>query len=618
MGTGNYTDDIDEMILTERSQVEARMRMSMLLILVISIVSLFVIIIISRVFTGRITKPVEQITDAANKLKNGEIDTEINVKSNDEIGVMADAFREMIEYFQQRAEAMNLIARGDLSQTIMAKSEKDVLSLSINKMISTLVEMVEESRKLTAAAAAGELMQRGDAERFQGAYKDIVAGINQTLETITGPLQQAMRVLDRMSVNDYTTNMDGEYQGMVFEFADSINKVISRLQSVQDAFGRVAVGDFSRYKEFVDIGQRSDEDKLTPAIANMMGAVMKLSAETEKIASAAVSGNLEYRGDANAFSGSYRTVIDSLNRALDNIARPISEISEVLQSMADGDLGVSMKGSYEGSYAVMQQAINSTIQAMHQLISEIVTAADQVAAGAQQVSEGSMSLSQGSTEQASSVEELSASLTQIAAQTRQNAGNASQANALANTASDDADRGNSQMQAMLDAMNEINTASANIAKIIKVIDDIAFQTNILALNAAVEAARAGQHGKGFAVVAEEVRNLAARSAEAAKETTEYIETTINKVTGGTGIANETAESMQKIITEILQVAELVDQIANASNEQASGIAQINQGIDQVSKVVQANSATSEQSAAASEELRQQAQYLTDNVRQFKL
>ena len=520
-----------------------------------AIVSLVVIIIISRVFTGRITKPVEQITDAANKLKNGEIDAEINVKSNDEIGVMADAFREMIEYFQQRAEAMNQIASGDLSQTIMAKSEKDVLSLSINKMISTLAEMVEESRKLTAAAAAGELMQRGDAERFQGAYKDIVAGINQTLETITGPLQQAMRVLDRMSVNDYTTNMDGEYQGMIFEFADSINKVISRLQSVQDAFGRVAVGDFSRYKEFVDIGQRSDEDKLTPAIASMMGAVMKLSAETEKIASAAVSGNLEYRGDANAFSGSYRAVIDSLNMALDNIARPISEISEVLQAMADGDLGVSMKGSYEGSYEVMQQAINSTIQAMNQLISEIVTAADQVAAGAQQVSEGSMSLSQGSTEQASSVEELSASLTQIAAQTRQNAGNASQANALANTASEDADRGNSQMQAMLDAMNEI---------------------------------------------------------------TEYIETTINKVTGGTGIANETAESMQKIIAEILQVAELVDQIANASNEQASGIAQINQGIDQVSKVVQANSATSEQSAAASEELRQQAQYLTDNVRQFKL
>ncbi len=421
--------------------------------------SLFVIIIISRVFTGRITKPVEQITDAANKLKNGEIDAEINVKSNDEIGVMADAFREMIEYFQQRAEAMNLIARGDLSQTIMAKSGKDVLSLSINKMISILVEMVEESRKLTAAAAAGELMQRGDADRFQGAYKDIVAGINQTLETITVPLQQAMHVLDRMSVNDYTTNMDGEYQGMVFEFADSINKVISRLQSVQDAFGRVAVGDFSRYKEFVDIGQRSDEDKLTPAIANMMGAVMKLSAETEKIASAAVSGNLEYRGDANAFSGSYRAV-----------SQPHS------------------------------------------------------------------------------------------------------------------DRGTDQTK-----RRQCQPGKCT-----------------------------GQHGKGFAVVAEEVRNLAARSAEAAKETTEYIETTINKVTGGTGIANETAESMQKIIAKILQVAELVDQIANASNEQASGIAQINQGIDQVSKVVQANSATSEQSAATSEELRQQAQYLTDNVRQFKL
>jgi methyl-accepting chemotaxis protein len=207
---------------------------------------------------------------------------------------------------------------------------------------------------------------------------------------------------------------------------------------------------------------------------------------------------------------------------------------------------------------------------------------------------------------------------EISSQTDINAKNASQANDLAVNAKSYAVQGNSQMKEMLKAMDEINEASANISKVIKVIDDIAFQTNILALNAAVEAARAGQHGKGFAVVAEEVRNLAARSANAAKETTEMIEGSIKKAEGGTKIAKETAEALQKIVTEIEKVAALVNDIAVASNEQAMGISQVNQGIMQVSQVVQSNSATSEEGAAASEELSSQAILLKDMVSRYKL
>lgn len=240
------------------------------------------------------------------------------------------------------------------------------------------------------------------------------------------------------------------------------------------------------------------------------------------------------------------------------------------------------------------------IERNNEILTSINTAADQVASGSKQVSDSSIALSQGATEQASLVEELTASLEEISSQTKLNAQNANEANKLAADSKNSALQGNEQMKDMLAAMREINDASSNISKIIKVIDEIAFQTNILALNAAVEAARAGQHGKGFAVVAEEVRNLAARSANAAKETTDMIEGSIDKVQEGTRIADQTAAALQSIVGDIEKVANLVGDIAMASTEQAAAITQINQGISQVSQVIQTNSATSEESAAASE------------------
>jgi methyl-accepting chemotaxis protein len=251
-------------------------------------------------------------------------------------------------------------------------------------------------------------------------------------------------------------------------------------------------------------------------------------------------------------------------------------------------------------------------------MSNITIASEQVANGARQISDSSMALSQGATEQASSIEELSASIEEISSQTRRNAENAEEADKLAAAVRSNAEQCTAQMAEMLRAMEEINVSSSNISKIIKVIDDIAFQTNMLALNAAVEAARAGQHGKGFAVVAEEVKNLAARSANAAKETTEMIEGSIEKTEAGTVIAKNTSEALNKIVSQIEKVAELVNNISVASKEQDTGISQINQGIMQVSQVVQTNSATSEESAAASEELSGQAEMLRDMVNRFKL
>lgn len=305
-----------------------------------------------------------------------------------------------------------------------------------------------------------------------------------------------------------------------------------------------------------------------------------------------------------------------LANAFENMIQNIRGQAHAAERMAAGDLTVEVAVRSEDDLLGIK--LSEVVCNNNEILSSIATASDQVAVGAKQVSDTSMALSHGATEQAASVEELTASLEEIASQTDLNAANANKANELAESAKLNAVQGNNQMKDMLTAMEDINESSMNISKVIKVIDDIAFQTNILALNAAVEAARAGQHGKGFAVVAEEVRNLAARSASAAKETTDMIEGSIKKAEGGTKIAKDTADALRKIVDGVEKVATLVNDIAIASNEQAMGIQQINQGIMQVSQVVQTNSATSEESAAASEQLSGQASMLKETVSKFKL
>ncbi len=300
------------------------------------------------------------------------------------------------------------------------------------------------------------------------------------------------------------------------------------------------------------------------------------------------------------------------------ISKPIKQLMNAANKIADGNLDVTIDIDIKDEIGILATSFRKMSNSINEVMGNISNASEQVASGAKQLSDSSIELSRGATEQASSIEQLTVSIEEISSQTKLNNDNASEANKLAETAKENALQGNGQMKEMLKAMQEINESSSNISKIIKVIDEIAFQTNILALNAAVEAARAGQHGKGFAVVAEEVRNLAARSANAAKETTDMIEGSIKKVQGGTKIATDTSEALNKIVDGVAKVANIVSDIATASNEQATGISQINQGIMQVSQVIQTNSATSEESAAASEELSSQAELLRDQVAKFKL
>lgn len=301
-----------------------------------------------------------------------------------------------------------------------------------------------------------------------------------------------------------------------------------------------------------------------------------------------------------------------------DVKKRLSQLGQSADRIAEGDLATEVVTSTGDELGDVAASFEIMRQRVHNVLLEINQGADQVAAGAHNVSDASVALSQGASQQAASVEQLSASIAEIASQTASNAQNAEKANDLTVGTKEKAQLGNEEMQEMLSAMEEINASSANISKIIKVIDEIAFQTNILALNAAVEAARAGQHGKGFAVVAEEVRNLAARSAKAAKETTDMIEGSMEKVETGREIAHKTAEALNAIVGDVSSVADIVANIAKASNEQKLALEQINQGVQQVSQVVQANSSTSEEAATASQNLNQQADIMRANVGKFRL
>lgn len=482
------------------------------------------------------------------------------------------------------------------------------------------------------------------------------------MRRIVNPISELTKTAELIALDKLPSDIKViDSKDEIGNLSKSFAKMHSNLKNVALAVNETAEGNIINNERLTAFGSTTGD--LSSALSKQANSIKLVLSDIDSLAQGAIDGKLNIRIDTSKHRGDFKKIVSGINKTLDSITEPIKEASDVLKEMSIGNLDVEVKGNYKGDHAEIKNALNNTIKSLKRYIYEITTvlnemsngnfeiditsdyegsfsqikdsvnkiieslnnlfmsinnASEQVLEGSKQVAASSQILAQGSATQASSIEQVTSAINEIAEQTKKNAHNADIANEKSLLAKEFACQGNSRMTEMLNAMEDINQSSNSISRIIKVIDEIAFQTNILSLNAAVEAARAGTYGKGFAVVAEEVRNLAARSSDAAKETTAMIESSISKIKNGSNIAIETSAALEKIVESVSGAVDIVGKIAESANEQATAISQINQGIVQVSQVTQTNSATAQQQAASSEELSSQAESMQYMISKLKL
>jgi methyl-accepting chemotaxis protein len=395
--------------------------------------------------------------------------------------------------------------------------------------------------------------------------------------------------------------------------AGALKRIAVRQKELGQAATRIAQGDFS-----VEVSVRSDKDVLGKALRSCVNSNRVLQKEISRMSESAAQGKLSARCKTETAQGDYARLLEGVNQALDAVIRPVGKAIRVMDKVAAHDLTARLAGEFKGDHSIFQNALNQTVQTLDDALSQVSASAEQVSFASANISQGSQGLSQQASEQAGSIEQVSSNLHEVASMTRQNSENAREARSLSKSAELAVEHGVESMNRLSEAIGRIKASSDATAKIIKTIDEIAFQTNLLALNAAVEAARAGDAGKGFAVVAEEVRNLAMRSAEAAKNTANLIEESVHNSENGVNLNKEVLNNLNEINGQVKKVGTVMAEIAAASEQQTQGVDQVNSVITQMNIVTQQIASNAEESASGAEELAGQSDELKSMVRAFQL
>lgn len=565
------------------------------IIVALIVIGLIAFVLLSFLTTRSILAPIKVLSSLVSDVSVGKLNVNMDSSNivNDEIGVLTE-------------DMYNLVG-------------------TVKGMTDDLVAFSRE------ATTNGDIEYRINSDRYQGAYKELIDGINGFAENFMQDMLLLLGILDSIGNGEFQAKLK-QMPGKKIMLNQKVDALMENLNGVNYEIGlmiessvngnlssRINVEKYPGDWQKIMVGLNNIAKAvnaplkvISVAIEEMKVGNFDLEKIDAKIAKMGINGSPEH------YKGEFRAIIAAFDDTIKEIASYITEVSDDLKAISSGNLTTEITREYVGSFSEIKSSLNIISTSLNKTMTEISAASNQVLSGASQISTSAMNLANGASEQASSIEELNASIELINIQTQQNADSTTQANELSNKSAENARTGNNAMKKMLEAMLLIKESSSSISKIINTIQDIAFQTNLLALNAAVEAARAGEHGKGFSVVAEEVRSLAARSQQAAAETTGLIEDSISSVSTGSDIAETTAEALNTIVDNADEVLQIINNIFTSSKEQTEAVGQVSIGLGQISSVVQSNSAVSEETASSAEELNAQAQLLQQLVSYFKL
>lgn len=526
-----------------------------------------------------------------------------------------------IEMNQKAINVVKAFGEGDLDVVLEPfPGKKAFVNEAIEEVRANIKALVDDTSSLAKAAVSGDLSVRADTSKHHGDFLKVVEGVNNTLDAVINPLNVAAQYVADIAKGNIPAKITDDYHGDFNTIKNNLNQCIDAINAlVADAgfLSKAAVD--GQLSTRADASQhQGDFRKIMEGVNATLDAVIGPLNMAAQYVDDISKGNIPDK-IIDAYNGDFNTLKENLNTCVDAVNSLVADTAMLAEAAREGRITARADAhQHQGDFRKVVEGVNNTLDLIVGPIIAVKEAVETITTAANEIATGNNDLSSRTEQQASSLEETAASMEELASTVKQNAENAKQANQLALTASDVAVKGGHVVGQVVSTMSGINDSARKIEAIISVIDGIAFQTNILALNAAVEAARAGEQGRGFAVVAGEVRNLAQRSASAAKEIKELITDSVSKTTEGTALVENAGTTMDEVVSSVQKVADIISEISAASQEQTTGINQVNQAVTSMDEATQQNAALVEEAAAAAESLVEQANELTEVVSQFKL